>query len=207
MSDLIDRKLKKLNQDIKYDQVPYDQRYMKRNVHQSLKSRPKKHPEFKMKSWLLPVMTLLILFTAVQLASTKTEMEEAGLLTPKESAAGFKVASAKKEAAFMNQPASKMVQETYVIHQDEQFYQTGKTVSPDQLGEVIGTITPSHLDESLKEAGEFQTETKIFTIKGVENQNKIAIRSWRNTGIGAATISTEGYYVFEKSEAPQITEG
>lgn len=97
---------------------------------------------------------------------------------------------------------SRMVQKTYVIHKDEQFVQTEKSVTSEQLGEVIGTIGPQSHGEgerTLESVTSFQPATKIYRIKGDAPEDKIAIQSWRSTGIGTTPVTRQGYFVFEKS--------
>ncbi|MYL51320.1 hypothetical protein GLV98_17680 [Halobacillus litoralis] len=206
MSDLIDRKLKKLDQNVKYDQVPFDERHMKKMVLQSSKKKPPKQPHVGMKTLLIPTATIL-LFTGWQLSQNQQPPHTASLLMTKDAIPELKTAAVEPPSTFVKadnsqkQKTSMMVRETYVIHEDEQFFQTAKRVTPKELGEVIGTINhknPGEESDALESVTAFLPETKIYRIKGEEDENRIAIRSWRSTGLGSATASTQGYFIFEK---------
>ncbi|MGR9047727.1 hypothetical protein ACQ4XT_03690 [Halobacillus faecis] len=206
MSDLIDRKLKKMDQNVKYDQVPFDERHMKKMVLKSSQKKKQKQSHVGMKTLLIPTATIL-LFTGWQLSQSQQPPETAGLLMTKDTIPELKTAAVDppptfvKADNFQKHKTSMMVRETYVIHEDEQFFQTAKRVPPNELGEVIGTINhknPGEEADALESVTAFLPETKIYRIKGEENENRIAIRSWRSTGIGSVTASTQGYFVFEK---------
>ncbi|GEN55137.1 hypothetical protein [Halobacillus faecis] len=211
MSDLIDRKLKKMDQNVKYDQVPFDERHMKKMVMKSSHIKKQKKSHAGRKSLLIPTATLL-LFTGWQLSQNHQSPETAGLLMTKDTVPELKTAAVEPPSTFVKadnsqkHKTSMMVRETYVIHEDEQFFQTAKRVSPKELGEVIGTInhkTPGEDSDALESVTAFLPETKIYRIKGDDDENRIAIRSWRSTGLGAATASTQGYFVFEKVQMNQ----
>ncbi|MYL72847.1 hypothetical protein GLW00_18610 [Halobacillus litoralis] len=205
MSDLIDRKLKKMDQSVKYDQVPFDKRHMKKMVLKSSKKKPKKQPHGGAKTLLIPTATIL-LFTGWQLSQDQQPPQTAGLLMTKDTIPELKTAAVKAPSTFIKadnsqkHKTSMMVRETYVIHEDEQFFQTAKRVTPEELGEVIGSINhknPGEESDALDSVTAFLPETKIYRIRG-EEEGRIAIRSWRSTGIGSVTASTQGYFVFEK---------
>ncbi|WLR48242.1 hypothetical protein LC065_03025 [Halobacillus litoralis] len=206
MSDLIDRKLKKMDQNVKYDQVPFDERHMKKMVLKSSQKKKQKQSHVGMKTLLIPTATIL-LFTGWQLSQNQQPPETAGLLMTKDTTPELKTAAGDPPSTFVKadnfqkHKTSMIVRETYVIHEDEQFFQTAKRVTPKELGEVIGTINhknPGEKSDALESVTAFLPETKIYRIKGEENENRIVIRSWRSTGIGSVTASTQGYFVFEK---------
>lgn len=101
----------------------------------------------------------------------------------------------KNDTASISPKRSTMIRETYVIHNDQQFVQTGKTVQTEQLGEVLGTIQVERMMNEI-----LLQETEIYSIKGEDDEDRIAIESRRNTGIGSTSISKKGYFVFERKE-------
>lgn len=46
MNDLLDRKLKKLDRQLKYDEVPFDEEHMKKAVLKAPKTRPSTAPSW-----------------------------------------------------------------------------------------------------------------------------------------------------------------
>lgn len=210
MSDLIDRKLKKMNKEIKFDEVPFDQRHMHKSILQSLRRKPKKQSTWIKKSSPIPAAVILLIITGLHLSQAEPNTETAGLMTERIPTPELKTATSETTPSFAKQASphhantSKMVRETYVIHEDEQFIQTGKRVTSEELGEVIGTVEqklPDENTQSLASVAHFLPETKIYKIKGNEAKDRIAIQSWRSTGIGTTAVSKQGYFVFEKTPA------
>ncbi|SFK38061.1 hypothetical protein SAMN04487936_112108 [Halobacillus dabanensis] len=206
MSDLIDRKLKKVNKDVKYDEVPFDQRHMHKSILQSLRRKPKKKAIWIKKSSPLPIAAIL-LFSGLHFSQTEPNTETAGLMTERIPAPELKTAtvqpgtSSAKQTSTHHTNTSMMVRETYVIHEKKHFIQTGKRVTTEELGEVIGTVEHQPSNESLESVARFLPETKIYKIKGEETKDRIAVQSWRSNGIGSTSVSRQGYFVFEKSPA------
>ncbi|QAS52511.1 hypothetical protein [Halobacillus litoralis] len=211
MSDIMDRKLKKMNQDVKYCQVPFDRRHMQRSVLHSLKRKRIRKVSRLKKIAPLPIF-MTLLFTGLHLFSPASPpaSEQASLLPEKSTAAELKSVTHASKASHTNGQSavppsnntSMMVRETYVIHEDEQFVQTGNRIPKEQLGEVVGTIEhkpPTENQNKLESVTAFLPKTKIYKIKGSEGENSIAIQSWRSTGVGSTSISKQGYFIFEKS--------
>lgn len=209
MSDLIDRKLKKINKEVKYDEVPFDQRHMHKSIIQSLRRKPKKQSTWIKRS--SPVsLTIILLITGLYFSPTEPNIETAGLMTERSPAPELKTATSEPGTSLVKQASphhtntSMMVRETYVIHEKKQYVQTGKRVTTEELGEVIGIVEHQasvENNQSLESMARFLPETKIHKIKGEETKDKIAIQSWRSTGIGSTSVSKQGYFVFEKSSA------
>ncbi|WP_281659398.1 hypothetical protein [Halobacillus sp. Cin3] len=201
MNDLTDRKLKKMNHRVKYDHVPFDERYMKKNVIHTMnhgKTRHKSSFLMKKKLWV-PAFVTAAAFT-VTWNTNGPSTEEAGSMAYQSTPSHVKV-PAPAAGADIAHTSSTMVRETYIIYEDEEFHQTNTLVSKEQLGEVVGVIghqSPGEEAEPLTQVNNFQPEAKIYTIKGENQTDKVAVQSWRNTGIGSPTVSTQGYFVFEK---------
>ncbi|MBA2176715.1 hypothetical protein H0266_17640 [Halobacillus locisalis] len=205
MNDLLDRKLKKLDRQLKYDEVPFDEEHMKKAVLRAPKARPSTTPSWIRRTAPLPLIAALTFF-CIQFVTNPADhaIYTANMLPSKSSVTELKtqtnanLLSFDQKKADITSPSPKqstMIRETYVIHNDHQFVQTGKTVQTEELGEVLGTIQIKRMmDETLRQ------ETEIYSIKGEDDEDRIAIESRRNTGIGSTSISKQGYFVFERKE-------
>lgn len=218
MSDLIDRKLKKFNQETKYDHVPFDKRYTYKSVLRSLDKKQTKKVNWMKRYPPLPLIAVLIL-SCLQLSQgpSHTTKHTASPLTEKNSITELKTDKSITEVSFASDTSgskysaspSKMVRETYVIHRDESFVQTDQRVESEQLDEVIGTIQhPRPVKDTYKltNVTAFYPQTKIYSIKGKDKQDKIAIQSWGNTGLGSTSTGKQGYFIFEKKPGPAIAQ-
>ncbi|MYL39916.1 hypothetical protein [Halobacillus litoralis] len=201
MNDLTDRKLRKMNHRVKYDHVPFDERYMKKNVIQSMHKgspRPKSGSWMRKKLWV-PAFVTAAAFTVTWNADHPAS-DEAGRMAYKSISSHVKTYGGASGADMAHTP-SPIVRETYIIYEDKEFHQTSTRVSKEQLGEVVGVIghqSPGEEAEPLTRVNNFQPEAKIYTIKGEKHTDKVAVQSWRSTSIGPASLSRQGYFVFEK---------
>ncbi|TGB01905.1 hypothetical protein [Halobacillus salinus] len=203
MNDLLDRKLKKLDHNIKYDHVPFDKDKTKMAVLEAPKTSRKQSYSWLFKAMPVPLLAALVIVCfqfdfspsssethmAAQspIKSNVTEMKTSIYAEPE------MLSNNTEGKATMTKSQSTMVRETYVFHNDQEYIQTGRTVNQPELHEVIGTVKIEQVaNEPLLE------ETKIYSIKGEDTDEHIAIQSRRNTGIGSTSISKQGYFVFEK---------
>lgn len=207
MSDIMDRKLKKITQELKYDQVPFDGRHMKKTVLKSLRQEEKTPYKRRM---LFPL--LAVFPTAALLSLSYTESQTpmtASTLVGQTIKGDFKTAGSIEDAEFANAGAehstdikvSKMIRATYIIHEGKAYIQTNKQVSPKQLHEVIGTMEhlPSAKDK-LKSVPTQTTKTSIYSIKEEDPKEKIAVQSWRDEGTASTGTGKQGYYLFQNAE-------
>lgn len=202
MNDLLDHKLKKLDHQIKYNYVSFDEEKMKKAVLASQKANNKRSRSWVLRTAPIPLVAVLSLI-CFQLAfpSSSTETHLASLSPVKSNVTEMKtsiyaepkmLSTKASDQTTLTKGKSTMVRETYVLHNNSEFVQTGRTVDPSQLNEVIGTVKIDRLaNEPLLQ------ETKIYSIKGENTEEFIAIQSRRNTGIGSTSISKQGYFVFE----------
>lgn len=204
MNDLLDHKLKKMDHKVKYKKVPFHEERMQKAVFQG-------KPKTAHRSWLrktapVPLVALIALFCFyVSDTPSRTSIYTAAMLPEKSTVTELKTYQQKaelqsgtvveKSSLTSRQQSSTMVRETYVIHNEHHYIQTGKRVEETELGEVVGTVKGNLSSDT---PTSFFPETKIHSIKGESEKEVIAIQSRRSTGIGSTFISKQGYFVFEK---------
>ncbi|MCA0972566.1 hypothetical protein LCM20_18365 [Halobacillus litoralis] len=202
MNDLLDRKLKKLDHNIKYDQVTFNEARTKKAVLNAPKSETTPPSWFK-KAAPLPLIAVAIILCFQLLQAPPSTDTHMASLSPEKNVTSDMKTPVFSEAKFLSgegiqststQPVkrSTMVRETYVLHNNHEFVQTGQTVQESQLKDVVGTAEIEPLSHD-----SYTHETKIYSIEGENPEKVIAIQSRRNTGIGSTSISKQGYFVFE----------
>ncbi|WP_173917822.1 hypothetical protein [Halobacillus sp. Marseille-Q1614] len=213
MNELMDHRLKKMNHQVKYEKVPMGEHEVHKMIHQV-----KNQPATPRTSWAktalpFPAMAILAVI-AFQFYNQPSDTETFDVTLNSQRSADMEmkdlqtqnIESAEKiELVSGNtKDTSTIVRQTYIIHNDEFYVQTGRQVQPDELDKPVGTATPKP-SESQKFIPFTQHET-IYAVKGEDEQHIVAIKSWQSTGIGSGNISQQGYFVFEKEEALPIAQ-
>lgn len=216
MNELMDRRLKKMNHNVKYQKVPMDEQEVNKLVNKVTKQTSK-----PTKNWAraaLPVPAVAVLaFVFFQLnyqppyssandisllsqRSINTEMKSQQLIENEEAQDSIEQASEQGE-----RESSTIVRQTYIIHNDNMFVQTGKRVEKSDLKESLGSVKPENsLDQ--QRGNSVNSEERIYSIQGVDEQRLVAIKSRRSTGIGSSSISQQGYFIFEREDSLPIAQ-
>ncbi|UOQ91712.1 hypothetical protein MUO14_14290 [Halobacillus shinanisalinarum] len=214
MNDLLDHRLKKMDHNMKYQKVPMRKPDIENMVHQ-VTHQPTKRPVKKWMKFTFPMPAVAaIAFLCFQVTNQPSEtamhkavpLSERSLVTehkaqqPIESSTNVQSIQQTSGTEISEQKQrSTMVRQTYVMFDDHMFVQTGKRVTETELSKVIGTVKTSTAQEQQRNNA-FFPEADIYSIKGADASNKIAIQSRRSTGIGSSSISQQGYFIFEKKE-------
>ncbi|UOQ44435.1 hypothetical protein MUN89_00085 [Halobacillus salinarum] len=213
MNDLLDRRLKKMNHDVKYNKVAFEEKDIQKIV-QKAKQRPHR---FR-KSWMvrtlpIPAAAVLLFLCFQVMQSPSDQMHTASFLPEKQLADKEKMTQTfdqsnihqlKGEQSLQGAQAgdqtSTMVRQTYVIHEGARYVQTGQLVDSSRLDEVIGTVQDSTAQTapSMNHAPMLFPKAKIYSVKGKKDSEAIAIQSRHNSGVGSSSVSQQGYFLFEK---------
>ncbi|UOR10407.1 hypothetical protein [Halobacillus amylolyticus] len=214
MNDLLDRRLKKMDHNVKYQKVPMRERDIESMIHQ-VTHHPAKRPAKKWMKLTFPMPAVAVIaFLCFQVSNQPSEstthksvpLSERSLVTEHKaqqtSGSSTNVQSIQQTSSMdiaEQKQSSTMVRQTYVMFEDDMFAQTGNRVTETELSKVIGTVkTSTALEQQRNNA--FFPEADIYSIKGMDASEKIAIHSRRSTGIGSSSISQQGYFIFEKKE-------
>ncbi|MFG6150483.1 hypothetical protein [Halobacillus sp. B23F22_1] len=211
MNELMDRRLKKMNHNIKYNKVPMDQHDASALI---VKVRNHTHPSsLRWIKYIFPVPAVAVVaFMFFQInyqpsnsseqeisflsqRSMNTEMKSQQFITNDEAQKNIEQASNTEDTQ-----SSTMVRHTYIIYDDNMYVQTNEQVDESDLEKPIGHVKPETPAEQQRGAS-VTSEEKIYSVKGTDHHDQIAIKSRRSTGIGSTAVSQHGYFIFEKEEA------
>ncbi len=214
MNDLLDRRLKKMNHNVKYKRVSFKEKDIQRMVR-----RTKQKSARSSKSWMklalpIPIVTLLAAMVLLYFNTpSRTPMYTAATLEDKQVTTSLKSVpifdksdinqtKAFDRGASTEAETSTIIQETYVIHNGERYVQTGQVVKASQLDQVIGTVTEnqSKVQKPANTPPNLFPKAKIYSIEGKEASKYIAIQSRHNIGIGTSSVSKQGIFIFEKQK-------
>ncbi|WP_082235620.1 hypothetical protein [Halobacillus massiliensis] len=209
MNELMDHRLKKMNHDVKYKKVPMGEHETHKIIHH-VKNRPVRN--YRTTHWkkTLPLSTVaaaaVIAFQFYSYPSN-TETQEATLASQRSANIELKeqqmVTAEEQESIELlsgnKDEASPIVRKTYVIHKDSLYVQTERQVQPQLLDKSIGTAVPQ--ESSNQRQSSLPQQEKIYAVKGEEEQEAVAIKSWRYVGTGASRINQKGYFIFEREES------
>ncbi|WP_431801760.1 hypothetical protein [Halobacillus andaensis] len=210
MNELMDRRLKKMDHKVKYSKVPMDE-----HEASALIVRVRNHynkPARKWPKFIIPVPTVAVIafmFFQINYQPTNSSQQEITLLSQRpvntemkshqtiqsdEAQQTIEQASSQEE----NQ-SSTMVRHTYVIHNEEMYVQTEERVEESELEEPIGSVKP---DVPAEQSGaSIASQEKIYSVKGTDSSEFVAIKSRRSKGMGSNSVSEQAYYLFEKEES------
>ncbi|MGI8316443.1 hypothetical protein [Halobacillus mangrovi] len=207
MNDLLAHKLKKIDKKVKQDKVSFD----KEHTHKAVIARmhkPNGSNQLRVSLMISLPAIALVTFFCLQILDTHsgTPIHTASMHPEKTMAfvaktAAFHDGTLDKKSFTSTEASSTMIRETYVIHNNEHFVQTGELVNPEELNEILGLVKNEDSAEELalrRNSSSFFPEAKIYSIKGRDKNEMIAIQSTRSTGIGSSSISNQGYFVFKK---------
>ncbi|GGF33873.1 hypothetical protein GCM10010954_36160 [Halobacillus andaensis] len=211
MNELMDRRLKKMNHKVKYNKVPMDQHDASALI---VKVRNHTHqPSRKWIKYIFPVPAVAVvafMFLQINYQPSNSSEQEISFLTQRSLNTEMKSQqfiindeaqqNIEQASNTENSQSSTMVRHTYIIYNDNMYVQTDEQVDESALEEPIGHVKPETPAEQQRGAS-VTSEEKIFSVKGTDPNDLIAIKSRRNKGIGSTAVSQHGYFIFEKEEA------
>ncbi|MCP3031842.1 hypothetical protein LF817_10850 [Halobacillus sp. A1] len=211
MNELMDRRLKKMNHNVKYQQVPMDEYEMDKLLNQATNQAPKNSKVWKKSALPMPAAAVLIFMifqvqpshssqydtTSLSQRPVHTEMKGQQLIENDEAQHTIEQASAQSE-----QQTYTMVRHTYIIFNDEMFVQTGETIEKSKLVETIGTVKPETSAE-LQRRQSITSKENIYSVEGMDENEVIAIKSRRSTG---HETTKKDYYIFQKQDSLPIAQ-
>ncbi|MCP3029314.1 hypothetical protein [Halobacillus sp. A5] len=211
MNELMDRRLKKMDHKVKYNKVPRDE-----HEASALIVKVRNHYNKPAKKWpryIIPVPTVAVLafiffqindqpssssqheISLLSQRSVNTEMKSQQVVHNDEAQQSIEQASDRDDNS-----SSTMIRHTYVIYNDNMYVQTDDRVEEDDLEEPIGSVEPDSPAEQQSRKS-ITSEEKIYSVKGSEAEDLVAIKSRRSKGIGSSSVSEQGYYLFKKEDA------
>ncbi|MFC7322117.1 hypothetical protein [Halobacillus campisalis] len=211
MNELMDHRLKKMNHNLKYQQVPMDEFEMDKLLNQATNQPPRNSKIWRKAALPMPAAAVLIFMifqvqpshssqydtASLSQRPVHTEMKGQQLIENDNVQDTIEQASAQSE-----QQTYTMVRHTYIIYNDEMFVQTDESIDRSRLVETIGTVKPEASAE-LQRGQSITSNEKIYSVSGMDEEEVIAIKSRRSTGHGP---TKKDYYIFQKQESLPIAQ-